>query len=248
MAKRKAADLDSEEVRVLLRRSGRRKTSDEEEPPGKTPTMLPSTNGRTERRVPPSAEKPPSGTEHAPEQPSNAGDVPSTQQFWLMKAEPESRIENGLDVKFSIDDLAAKSEPEPWDGIRAYAARNNLRAMKKGDLAFFYHSNCKVPGIVGIMEIVKEHTPDWSAQDHRTAYYDPKDTDSSNPRWSVVHVRFLRKFKQLIARKELLEFAASGELSKMQTLKQSRLSVSKVGKSEWDFLLGVADEKEKSGD
>lgn len=50
--------------------------------------------------------------------------------------------------------------PEPWDGIRAYAARNNLRAMKKGDLAFFYHSNTKEPGIVGTMEIVEEHSPD----------------------------------------------------------------------------------------
>lgn len=95
-----------------------------------------------------------------------------------MKAEPESRLENGVDVSFSIDDLAAKTEPEPWDGkrakaaahtdtdsnsptgIRAYAARNNLRAMKKGDLAFFYHSNCKEPGIVGTMEIVQEHSPD----------------------------------------------------------------------------------------
>lgn len=107
--------------------------------------------------------------------------------YWLMKAEPESRFENGVDVKFSIDDLAAKTEPEPWDGtfalretmmeqaesatntspgIRAYAARNNLRAMKKGDLAFFYHSNCKEPGIVGTMEIVQEHTPD---REHTTS-------------------------------------------------------------------------------
>ncbi|KAL2285845.1 hypothetical protein FJTKL_07556 [Diaporthe vaccinii] len=81
-------------------------------------------------------------------------------QYWLMKAEPESRFENGVDVRFSIDDLAAKSEPEPWDGIRNFVARNNLRAMKKGDLAFFYHSNCKEPGIAGTMEIVQEHSPD----------------------------------------------------------------------------------------
>jgi len=79
-----------------------------------------------------------------------------------MKAEPESRIEKGHDIKFSIDDLASKTEPEPWDGIRNYAARNNLRSMKKGDLAFFYHSSCKVPAIVGLMEIVQEHSPDCS--------------------------------------------------------------------------------------
>lgn len=112
-----------------------------------------------------------------------------------MKAEPESRLEKGHDIKFSIDDLAAKKEPEPWDGkppsiarttvltslqasgttrvlttqlqasntgVRAdiCIARNNLRAMKEGDLAFFYHSSCKVPAIVGTMEIVQEHTPD----------------------------------------------------------------------------------------
>lgn len=76
--------------------------------------------------------------------------------YWLMKAEPNSRLENGVDVKFSIDDLAAKSEPETWDGIRNHVAKNNILAMRKGDLAFFYHSNCKVPAIVGIMEIVGE--------------------------------------------------------------------------------------------
>jgi predicted RNA-binding protein with PUA-like domain len=80
-----------------------------------------------------------------------------------MKAEPESRIEKGVDVKFSIDDLHAAEKPEPWDGVRNPAARNHIRAMKKGDYAFFYHSNCKVPGVVGMMEIVQEHTPDGSS-------------------------------------------------------------------------------------
>ncbi|KFZ14232.1 hypothetical protein V502_06179, partial [Pseudogymnoascus sp. VKM F-4520 (FW-2644)] len=89
-----------------------------------------------------------------------AEEPPADRQYWLMKAEPESRLEKGHDVKFSIDDLASKTEPEAWDGIRSYAARNNLRAMKKGDLAFFYHSSCKTPAIVGVMEIVREHTPD----------------------------------------------------------------------------------------
>ncbi len=100
-------------------------------------------------------------------------------QYWLMKAEPESRMEKGVDVKFSIDDLQNADEPEPWDGkltfrkatnstlistigVRNPVARNNMRAMKKGDQAFFYHSNCKVPGIVGIMEITEEHSIDGS--------------------------------------------------------------------------------------
>ena len=116
--------------------------------------------------------------------------------YWLMKAEPESRIEKGKDVKFSIDDLKTAADPEAWDGeslvsweilmqrgtanqVQGFgilqvrycymmisygadvlAARNNMRAMMKGDLAFFYHSNCKVPGIAGIMEIVEEHSVD----------------------------------------------------------------------------------------
>ena len=75
-----------------------------------------------------------------------------------MKSEPESRFENGIDVKFGIEDL--KSEPEQiacWDGVRNYQARNFMRDdMKLGDKAFFYHSNCKEPGIAGIVEIVKE--------------------------------------------------------------------------------------------
>ncbi|KAK4674990.1 hypothetical protein QC764_502200 [Podospora pseudoanserina] len=173
--------------------------------------------------------------------PSPAPDESEEKNYWLLKAEPESRYENGVDVKFSIDDLAAKTEPEPWDGIRNYAARNNLRAMKKGDLAFFYHSNCKEPGIVGTMEIVKEHSPDLSAHDPKAPYYDPK-SKPSDPKWSVVHVKFHEKFNKPITLKELRELGApGGPLDKMQMIKQSRLSVSKVSASEWKFLMAVAE-------
>lgn len=84
----------------------------------------------------------------------------SGRSYWLMKAEPESRMEKGIDVKFSIDDLEACTEPEPWTGVRNHVAKNNMKAMKKGELAFFYHSNCKTPGIAGIMEIVQESSVD----------------------------------------------------------------------------------------
>lgn len=77
-----------------------------------------------------------------------------------MKAEPNTRLENGIDVKFSIDDLQACTAPEPWEGVRNYVARNNMIAMKKGELAFFYHSNCKVPGIAGVMGVVEESCVD----------------------------------------------------------------------------------------
>ena len=82
-------------------------------------------------------------------------------QYWLMKAEPDSRMEKGVDVKFSIDDLKEQPRgPVAWDGVRNHVARNNMRAMRKGDMAFFYHSNCKIPGIVGMMRIIGEHVTD----------------------------------------------------------------------------------------
>ncbi|KAH8819670.1 PUA-like domain-containing protein [Xylogone sp. PMI_703] len=177
---------------------------------------------------------------------SSRDNPPTGRQYWLMKAEPESRLENGTDVKFSIDDLAAKKEPEPWDGIRAYPARNNLRAMKKGDLAFFYHSNCKVPGIVGVMEIVQEHSPDLSAHNPSAPYYDPS-SKPEDPKWSVVHVTFRQKLNTPITLKDLRELQAQKDspLANMQMLKLSRLSVSKVSAEEWEFLTGLM---EKNGD
>ncbi|PQE13348.1 Thymocyte nuclear 1 protein [Rutstroemia sp. NJR-2017a BVV2] len=178
---------------------------------------------------------------------TNSGSTESpARQYWLMKAEPESRLEKGHDIKFSIDDLAAKTEPEPWDGIRAYPARNNLRAMKKGDLAFFYHSSCKVPAIVGIMEIVQEHTPDLSAHNPKAPYYDPK-SSPDDPKWSVVHVEFRQKLKTPITLQELKAwFNEKGHpLENMQMLKLARLSVSKISDGEWRFLVG---EMEKNGD
>ncbi|CVK94507.1 uncharacterized protein FMAN_03582 [Fusarium mangiferae] len=178
-----------------------------------------------------------------PEAPKHDG-----QWYWLMKAEPETRIENGVDVKFSIDDLKAKTEPEGWDGIRAYAARNNMRNMNTGDLAFFYASNCKEPGIVGVMEIVKEFSEDSKypfSANARAPYYDPKST-KEKPIWDLVHVEFRKKFAVPIGLKELRELGKpGGPLEMMQLLKQSRLSVSKVSGEEWRFLCELADEKAK---
>jgi len=163
-----------------------------------------------------------------------------------MKAEPESRIEKGHDIKFSIDDLASKTEPEPWDGIRAYPARNNIRAMKKGDLAFFYHSSCKVPCIVGIMEIVSEHTPDLSAHNPSAPYYDASSSPSS-PKWSLVHVTFRQKLASPITLKELRAWYGEkgNPLEGIEMLRLARLSVSKVSEPEWRFLVG---EMKKRGD
>lgn len=113
-----------------------------------------------------------------------------------------------------------------------------MRAMRRGDLAFFYHSNCKVPGVVGVMRIVEEHSIDESAFDPDHPYYDPKSTDRSNPKWELVKVEFVKKFDNMMTLRELRSYAAEGgALEKMQMLKQSRLSVSRVELPEWKFIL-----------
>ncbi|KAL4796786.1 DUF55-domain-containing protein [Aspergillus venezuelensis] len=168
----------------------------------------------------------------------------SGRSFWLMKAEPESRIEKGKDVKFSIDDLRNAKEPEPWDGVRNPVARKHMTNMKKGDLAFFYHSNCKVPGIAGVMEIVQEQSTDETAFDPSHPYYDEKSKRES-PKWVVVHVEFRRKFDELVTLNELKSHAnGKAPLENLQMLKQTRLSVSAVSPSEWDFIMSLA----KGGD
>ncbi|KAH6610049.1 thymocyte nuclear 1 [Trichoderma cornu-damae] len=161
--------------------------------------------------------------------------------YWLMKAEPESRFENGIDVKFSIDDLRLREKPEGWDGVRAYGARNHMRHMNVGDKAFFYHSNCKEPGIVGVMEIVKEFSED-SKSFLRPPFHIFSSKD--NVRWSLVHVEFVKKFAVPIGLKELRELGKpGGPLENMEMLKQGRLSVSRVSAEEWQALCGIADKK-----
>ena len=100
---------------------------------------------------------------------------------WLLKSEPDS---------FSIDALAkSPKHSSAWDGVRNFQARNMLRdSIKKGDLAFFYHSSCDVPGIAGIVEIVKSGYPDKTAFDAKHHHYDP-DSRADAPRWYVVDVK-----------------------------------------------------------
>lgn len=121
--------------------------------------------------------------------------------------------------------------------------------MKKGDLAFFYHSSCKVPAIVGIMEIVEEHSPDLTAQDSKKPYYDPKDNDPENPKWSVVHVKFRRKFQNPVTLSELKEMVKANSnhvLKNMDLLGKGRLSVGKVSKKEWDFIMDLVGRKDSA--
>lgn len=202
------------------------------------------TNTTTEKTEKTTEEKSESADAKAEDEDAEEDDD-SGRSYWLMKAEPESRMEKGVDVKFSIDDLRERTKPEPWDGVRNPVARNNMREMKKGDYAFFYHSNCKTPGVAGIMEIVQEHTPDESAFDPNHPYYDEKST-RENPKWEVVHVEFRRKFDNFVSLNDLKAHSQPGQpLENLQVLKQSRLSVSRVNKKEWKFILGLAKENEE---
>ncbi|KAM0326330.1 hypothetical protein ACHAQA_006930 [Verticillium albo-atrum] len=168
-----------------------------------------------------------------------ARDPPDAAMFWLMKSEPDVRVEDGYEIKFSIDDLGARKAPEGWDGIRNYVARNNLRQMKKGDKAFFYHSNCKEPGVVGIMTIVKEHSPDWNACINDNPYYDAS-APHDGSKWSLVHVKIEHKFPAIVPLRMLKELPGDSLLKDMQLLKQSRLSVNKVTQTEFDEIIRIA--------
>lgn len=151
-------------------------------------------------------------------------------QYWLFKSEPET---------FGIDALIKKpKQTEHWDGVRNYQARNMLRdAIKVGDKAFFYHSNCTPPGIVGIVEIVKAGYPDFSAQDPESTYYDPKST-TENPRWYRVDVRFVEKFKKMITLEELKGHPLLEDM--IVARRGSRLSITPVTKEEWSIITKMA--------
>ncbi len=149
--------------------------------------------------------------------------------FWLMKSEPDT---------FGIDDLEKKpGQTEHWDGVRNYQARNMMRdQMRVGDQVFFYHSNCKPPGIVGVAEVVREGYPDFTAQNPDSKYYDPKSTPD-NPIWYMVDVRYVRKFKRVISLDELKQYP---QLQEMPLLRRgNRLSINPVSKQSWEFILSL---------
>jgi predicted RNA-binding protein with PUA-like domain len=131
--------------------------------------------------------------------------------YWLMKSEP---------FKYSWEQLL-KDKKTFWDGVRNYAARNNLKAMKKGDLAFFYHSNEGVE-IVGIAEIVKE------------SYQDPTTTETA---WVAVDVRPFQTLKRPVS---LAQIKADKRLANMALVRLGRLSVQPVTEKEWKFVLELA--------
>ena len=151
--------------------------------------------------------------------------------YWLLKTEPES---------FGIDHLAAlPRRTAAWDGVRNYQARNFLRdGVRRGDQALLYHSSCAVPGVAGIVKVVRAAYPDASAFDPRHAHYDPG-SDAAAPRWFAIDVQLQRRLARLITLDELRAHA-HGKLRGLTLLQRgSRLSVMPVSAAHWRFILSL---------
>jgi len=154
--------------------------------------------------------------------------------YYLLKSEPS---------EFSIHDLEKAGE-EVWDGVRNYAARNILRAMKSGDKAFFYHSSCKDVGIVGSVIITQEAKPDATAyQDPKHKGYDPKST-AENCRWDAVKVRLDTIYPVTLTLKELKAQAEHNDtLAQMTLFRNTRLSVHQLTAEQWEAVQHLVDRK-----
>ncbi len=149
--------------------------------------------------------------------------------YWLMKSEP---------AMFGIDDLK-RVGIDAWDGVRNYQARNMIRdQMQIGDQAFFYHSNTKPPGIVGIMHIESRGYPDPTAFDPASKYYDPN-SQPEQPRWYLVDVRYQRHLRRLIPLNELRRYPELTDLPLVH--KGNRLSIMPVTEAQWRFILTLED-------
>jgi predicted RNA-binding protein with PUA-like domain len=146
---------------------------------------------------------------------------------WLFKSEPEA---------YSIDDLA-HDKIEPWTGIRNYQVRNMIRDdMQVGDEIIFYHSSCKVPGAAGIARVASEAYPDPLQFDPSSNYFDNK-SPKAEPRWLVVDVQYVRKFKRIVSLTELKQHPGLADF--LLNRRGSRLSVFPVSDAHWQIVLGL---------
>ena len=144
--------------------------------------------------------------------------------YWLMKSEP---------AVYSITDLEQQRETI-WDGVRNYQARNFLRQMQIGDLAFFYHSNAEPPGIFGLMRVVKTGIADPTQFDINSKYYDSKSTLES-PRWQTVKMEFVEVFSNPLSLSTLKLKFSDDEL--LVVKKGNRLSITPVIESVGSRIL-----------
>jgi len=150
-------------------------------------------------------------------------------KYWLFKSEP---------VSYGIHHLA-KDKRSAWTGVRNYQARNFMRdEMRVGDRAFFYHSACEVPGIVGIVEVASGAYPDETQFDRKSRYYDPAAT-RGEPRWFNVDVKFVEQTRTV----GLDELRARRELKDMQVLQRgNRLSITPVTPAQWKCVMRLLKE------
>lgn len=149
--------------------------------------------------------------------------------YWLMKSEPDV---------FGINDLAQRPlQTELWDGVRNYQARNYLKSMQVGDLAFFYHSNAKPPGIAGIVAISKTAYPDPTQFDMHSRYFDGR-SNPADPRWVGVDVTLVAVFKHFISLDALRLEPALADLPLLR--RGNRLSVLPMTPAAWEIINRMA--------
>jgi predicted RNA-binding protein with PUA-like domain len=150
--------------------------------------------------------------------------------YWLMKSEPEV---------YGIDQLEAEGSTL-WDGIRNYQARNYMRSMQVGDQAFFYHSNAKPPGIVGLMEVIETGLTDPSQFDPASKYHDPASSTEA-PRWDCARLAFMRRFARMLSLDELREHFDPEELVVVR--RGTRLSILPVSDASAQRLFTLLGEQ-----
>jgi predicted RNA-binding protein with PUA-like domain len=150
--------------------------------------------------------------------------------YWLFKSEPTT---------YGIDHLA-QDKVTAWTGVRNYQARNFMRdRMTAGDRGLLYHSSCEVPGIAGLVEIVRAAYPDETQYDRKSRYYDASAT-RDEPRWFNVDLKFVKKTRVV----PLPDLRAQKALQKMQVLQRgNRLSITPVTQAEWECIIGLLDKK-----
>ena len=147
---------------------------------------------------------------------------------WLFKTEPET---------FSWEMQKKRgAKGEPWSGVRNFAAAKHMKAMKKGDRVYFYHSNASPSAVAGIAEVAKEAYPDSTALDPKHDHFDPK-SKKDDPTWFMVDIKAVEKLKRPVS---LDEIKKSTALAGMALVKLGRLSVSPVTEAEWNTIVAMA--------
>ena len=149
--------------------------------------------------------------------------------YWLMKSEPET---------YSIADLK-RDKATAWEGVRNFQARNFMKAMKKGDLVLFYHSNCDDKGVHGVGSVSKEAYPDASAQNSKSPYYDPR--AKTNPEiWMHVDLAWKQSFSRFVSLEDIKKHKALQNMRLVQ--KGNRLSVFPVSKAEFETIVALGNQ------